>query len=153
MTIDPDLLHIQRKRHREKRCLACGIPTPRASLCVGCRATLRYCPRCERVYPKAEANQETPYPTVYCRGCSAGIQLAQRRRGGAAPMEAYRAAIRARTQPMIDRMIALYRAGRTYGEIARAMDLSPGTVRGTIARAQRTGRWPKGLTRQPRRKH
>ena len=34
MPTDPDLLAIRRKRRQEKRCVSCGVPTPRAATTI-----------------------------------------------------------------------------------------------------------------------
>jgi len=70
MTIDPDILAIQRQRRQQGRCLACGKHTPRAALCVGCRKTLAYCPTCERLYTRRAA-LDASRATEYCSECRA----------------------------------------------------------------------------------
>lgn len=145
MALDPDILSIQRKRRREKRCLQCGVSTPRAALCVICRQTLRYCPRCEVVYDAAHTSQRSTAggrTTAYCLPCSSIV-----RNGVRQSWSAYLAEQQTRMHPKLPQMIKLYKRGLSYDAIADAVGMKRGTVRAAIAHARATNRWPQKLTR------
>lgn len=143
--IDPDILSIQRKRRQQRRCVACGVPTPRAALCVACRQTLRYCPRCECVHLLGETSQrETKQgrSTSYCLPCGNAV-----RNGRKQTRQGYLAEQQARTHPQLPQMIKLYKRGLTYTQIADELGMNHGTLRAVIAHARQTDRWPKRLSR------
>lgn len=145
MTPDPDLLAIRRKRRQGKRCLACGVPTPRAALCAACRVTLRYCPRCEDVYPLARASQRETRQgrsSAYCLPCGNVV-----RNGDRQPLAQYRDAQQARMHPQLRQMIRLYKQGLTHDQIADTLGMNRGTFRAILAHARATNRWPKALKR------
>lgn len=143
--VDPDLLAIGRKRRQEKRCIACGVPTPRAALCASCRQTLRYCPRCEVLWPVGHV---TDYDaargraTRYCPACF-NREVNGRRQERAV----YLAEMRERQHPQLRAIKRLYRQGLSYRQIADALGMNRGTLGGIIAHARRTGRWSKTLRR------
>lgn len=144
-TLDPDLVAIRRKRRQEKRCVSCGTPTPRAALCKACRQTLRYCPRCEVVYPADRTSQRSTAngrSSAYCLSCSNIVRNGQRR-----SWQSYLAEQQARMHPLLPKMIRLYKQGLTYEHIADALGMKHGTLRAIIAHARATGRWPKKLAR------
>jgi hypothetical protein len=144
-TLDPDIRAIQRKRRQEKRCLACGVPTPRSALCKVCRQTLRYCPRCECVHSLSETSQRETKEgrsTSYCLPCSNIVRNGQRQ-----SWQVYLAEQHARKHPQLSQIIRLYKQGLTYEQIADALDMNRGTLRAVIAHARATNRWPKKLTR------
>jgi len=143
--LDTDLLSIRRKRRREKRCLACGAPTPRAALCKACRATLRYCPRCEVIHPLAETSQRSAAlgrSTSYCVPCGNKVRNKRDR-----DWQTYLAEQRQKSHPKLPQIKRLYKQGLTYEQIADALKMNCGTLRALIAHARKTGRWPKTLTR------
>lgn len=142
---DLDLISIRRKRRQEKRCLACGVPTPRAALCVGCRQSLRYCPRCEDVYPAANASQRSDTDgrsTAYCVPCGNAV----RNHRGRTRAE-YLTEQRAHEHPQLARIKKLYKQGLTYDQIASALDMPRGTLSAVITHARETGRWSARLSR------
>jgi hypothetical protein len=146
--IDTDLLAIQRKRRQQKRCLACGTPTPRAALCGVCRETLRYCPRCESVYDALFTSQRSRAngrSTAYCLPCASRVRNYHGRTIGE-----YLAAQRERKHPQLEKAIRLYKRGLTYVQIADALGMNRGTLRSLVTHARRTGRWPASLKRQRR---
>lgn len=143
--LDADLLAIRRKRRQQKRCVACGASVPRAALCKVCRATLRYCPRCEAVYPLAETSQRdmsNGRSTAYCLPCG---NVVRNKRGR--PLAQYLAEQRQRTHPKLPAIIKLYRRGVRIRQIADELDINRNTLRALIDHARRTGRWPKHLSR------
>lgn len=144
-TIDPDILAIRRQRRREKRCLACGVPTPRAALCKVCRQTLRYCPRCEAVYGVEQTSQRSTSggrTTAYCWPCSNIVRNGERQ-----SWEAYLAEQHARTHPQLPQIIRLYKQGCSYDQIAQTLGIPRGTLSAIVTHARTTGRWPKKLQR------
>jgi hypothetical protein len=150
MTHDPDLLAIQRKRRREKRCLSCGTPTPRASLCKTCREKWCYCPRCEAVYPEANASARTRALgrcAIYCLPCS---NTMRREAAGRRTWATYLAERQAQQHPQLRNVIRLYRAGWTHDAIAPAVGLSRGGLASLIWRARQRGQWPEKLRRVTR---
>lgn len=145
---DPDLFAIRRKRLQERRCLACNIKVPRAALCKTCRATLRYCPRCEAVYPAAVASQRSTAggrTTAYCVPCGNAVR---NKRGRTRAQ--YLAALRGAEHPLLPKTRKLYRQGLTYVAIADTLGIPRGTLRSIVAHARKTGRWPKNLQRTTR---
>lgn len=143
--LDTDLLAIRRKRRREKRCLACGEKTPRAALCKACRATLRYCPRCEAVYPRGGASQRDASggrTTAYCLPCGNAVRNKRGR-----DWAAYLAEQRSREHPKLPQIKKLYKAGLTYPQIAGELGMNCGTLRAVIGHARKTGRWSTRLVR------
>lgn len=141
---DSDLIQIQRKRRQQGRCIQCGQPTPRAALCKACRQALRYCPRCEAIYPASAASQrDTGRSTSYCLPCSNLV-----RNGERVPRAMWRVQTAARAHPKLARIQRLYRNGLTYPQIAAAVGLSTGGLSALIAHARRTGRWPRRLRRE-----
>ena len=143
--IDTDLLAICRKRRQQGRCVACGVAVPRAALCKTCRATLRYCPRCEAVYPAEETSQRSTVngrATAYCLPCGNAVR---NKRGRTRAQ--YLATLRAAEHPLLPRIRKLYRQGLTYVAIADTLGIPRGTLRAIVAYARKTGRWPKGLQR------
>ena len=148
MMPDIDLLAIQRKRRREKRCLKCGKATPRAALCETCRATLRYCPRCETIVPLSEASAREARngrATAYCLPCDAErgrLRMARRTKAE------YLAEQAAHQHPKLAQIIVLYRNGMPYAAIAERVGMTTSAMGMVIVFARRTGRWPKELRRQ-----
>lgn len=144
-TFDTDLLAIRRKRRQEKRCLACGVSTPRAALCMACRQTLRYCPRCEQLHSLAETSQrsaDSGRSTSYCLPCGNTVRNKRGR-----DWAAYLAEQRQQQHPKLPQIKRLYKQGLTYEQIADTLQMNRGTLRAVIAHARKTGRWPKQLTR------
>lgn len=143
--IDPDLLAIQRRRLTARQCARCGAFTGRATLCSRCAESWRYCPRCERVYPRERcAKRAYPNASFYCRDCHRDIQ---RKRRGCVPLDVHQARVRTGCNPRLPAVIRLYRRGLTINAIAAALHIPHGTVGSIIMYARRTGRWPKNLTR------
>lgn len=143
MTVDPDLLAIQRQRRQQGRCLHCGTRTPRAALCAACRETRRYCPRCEVVW-ELDRPRRTPdgRSSAYCPPCG-NIT----RNGPRPSRQRYLAAQRGADHPLLSEIIRRYRAGESYNTIARALQIPRGTVSSLITHARATGRWPARLAR------
>ena len=140
MTHDPDLLAIQRKRRQEGRCLRCAVRTPRAALCPAYRAEWRYCPRCERVYPRTEArtpNGTQGRATEYCRPCGTRLRSGER-----APRAVWLAQSNAARDARFAVALRLFRRGLSYAEVGRRMGLSKGAVSGLAAYARACGKWP-----------
>jgi DNA-directed RNA polymerase specialized sigma24 family protein len=145
MTIDPDILAIRRQRRREKRCLACGVPTPRAALCKVCRRTLRYCPRCEALYATEQPSQRATAEgrsTDYCRPCGNAVRNKRSR-----TRHVYLTEQHARTHPQLPQIIRLYKQGCSYDQIAQTLGIPRGTLSAIVTHARTTGRWPKKLSR------
>lgn len=143
--IDPDLLAIRRKRRQTKRCVNCGISTPRAALCKACRQTLRYCPGCDAIYPAEQASARVTsggQSAIYCLPCSNLV-----RNGARQPRQTYLATMRAQQHPQLRRIKRLYKQGLSYPQIASAVGMNRGTLSATIAHARKTGRWPSTLRR------
>lgn len=125
--------------------MACGRPYGRATLCPACAVTLRYCPSCEAVYPRAESHRAKPdrgRTSEYCRPCGN-----LRRNGPRTPRAVYLAATKARQHAQLRAIIRAYRAGATYAQIAATLAMPEGTLRSIIHYARVTGRWPKTLRR------
>jgi hypothetical protein len=144
--IDPDILSIQRKRRQARRCVSCGISSPRTTLCGVCSATLRYCPRCERVYPREQTSQRSTKDgrtTAYCLPCGNTV-----RRGDGTEWTTYAARQHARVHPKLAAVMKLYRAGLTHAAIAQAVEMNAGTLRALIYQARRRGQWPAKLRRR-----
>jgi len=139
---DPDLLAIRRKRRQEKRCLACGVPVPRAALCKMCRQTLRYCPRCEDVYAIPATETPDGRATLYCPPCRNVATNGVRQ-----PRDVYLASVRASQHPKLKQIIRLYRDGLSLSQIGRHLGKPTPTVASIIRHARRTGRWPRTLRR------
>lgn len=146
MMQDSDLIAIQRKRRREKRCLRCGVQTPRAALCLACRAAWRYCPRCEAVYPAEQASQRRAADgraTAYCLPCGNII-----RNGEKTPRAEYIAQRRRTRDVRIAQALRLYRRGVSYAEMAQQLGVTKGALSGLIGYARVCGAWPATLHRR-----
>lgn len=138
---DPDLLQIRRKRRQQGRCVACGLKVPRAALCEACRATRRWCPRCQDLVPLTQSSDKSPArASAYCLPCRNVVV-----NGVRVPRAEYLAT--PREHPKLKAIIRLYRKGLTIPQIAAALAMNDGTLRSDIHYARKTGRWPKNLAR------
>lgn len=157
LSFDADLRSIYRKRRREKRCLKCGQPVPRAALCKACRQTHAYCPTCERVlpwecFPNHQRSTQNGRATDYCHACHNAYQ--REKRGITRDRAAYLRDLAARTaqpHPLLKQIIALYRRELSLDAIAAELGISRSQVGNIIHVARQRGQWPKTLRRIQRR--
>ncbi len=80
---------------------------------------------------------------IYCLPCSNRVRNGGQRQ----PRAEYLQTMRATQHPQLRQIKRLYRQGLSYPQIADAVGMPRGTLSATIARARRTGRWPKTLRR------
>lgn len=149
MTTDADILAIRRRRHREGRCIACGAAVARGPgcprlLCPAHAERHSCCPCCLDIRPRVPSL--APGRTSdRCPACHQALRKGRQARTPRAVLIQHRADARAR---LLRQIIARYRRGESYAEIAAALKLRRDQLLGRIRNARRSGEWPRGLTSQ-----
>ena len=145
MTTDADILAIQRQRRQQRRCVRCGKPSSRSTLCAGCMASYQYCPMCEAIYERPPSRKaHGSRASEYCAACDRKHYAATSTKRS--PAE-YHATRREKAFVHLPAVVRLYRQGCTYVAMGAALGLHPDAVNAIVRRARAAGCWPEGLRR------
>lgn len=148
MSVDPDILAIQRKRRQEGRCIACGVTSSPDTLCAEHRKTLAYCPVCETLYTRRPGTPPRD-SSAYCTSC---LSAQSRQRHTGRTRTEWRSDIGRRRRQLLPEIIKHYKRKEPIPVIATALGLTSKQLDKLIQAARRYGEWPNGLQRKPSRR-